>query len=148
MGGSKKFYTCWGGFKKFWRLAKGGQKMFDDKNFQLPSPPPHQSIYEHSLSITADTSTAYYFIIPVGNQSDSSKSSIAYLQYFTQQTYNTSLGRHHTTIWLLTTNKLCTSAVFIESSHIGLQLLVYGAIHSALLTNNRCLSIVSPRTTG
>ena len=49
MGGQKSFYTCWGGFKKFWRLAKGGSKKIDAENFQLPSPP-HQSIYEHSLS--------------------------------------------------------------------------------------------------
>ena len=49
MGGQKSFYTVEGGFKTFWRLAKGGSKKFDDTNFQLPSPP-HQSIYEHSLS--------------------------------------------------------------------------------------------------
>ena len=41
-GGVKKVFTLVeGGFKKFWRLAKGGgSKKFDDKNFQLPSPPP------------------------------------------------------------------------------------------------------------
>ena len=49
MGGQKSFYTCWGGFKKFWQLAKGEPKKFHDENFQLPSPP-HQSIYEHSLT--------------------------------------------------------------------------------------------------
>ena len=49
-GGVKKVFTLVeGGFKKFWGLAKGGSKKFDDKNFQLPSPP-HQSIYEHSLT--------------------------------------------------------------------------------------------------
>ena len=49
-GGVKKVFTLVeGGFKNFWWLAKGGSKKFDDKNFQLPSPP-HQSINEHSLS--------------------------------------------------------------------------------------------------
>ena len=38
-----------GGSKSFGGLQRGGSKKFDDKNFQLPSPPPHQSIYEHSL---------------------------------------------------------------------------------------------------
>ena len=39
-GGVKKVFThVEGGFKKFWLLAKGGSKKFDNKNFQLPSPP-------------------------------------------------------------------------------------------------------------
>ena len=40
-GGVKKVFThVKGGFKNFGGLAKGGSKKFDDKNFQLPSPPP------------------------------------------------------------------------------------------------------------
>ena len=59
-GGVKKvFSTCWGGFKKFWRLGKGGSKKFDGENFQLPSPP-HQSIYEHSLSACRFISSAHF----------------------------------------------------------------------------------------
>ena len=50
-GGVKKVFThVEGGSKSFGGLRRGGSKKFDDKNFQLPSPP-HQSIYEHSLSI-------------------------------------------------------------------------------------------------
>ena len=49
-GGVKKVFTLGeGGSKSSGGLRRGaGSKKFDDKNFQLPSPP-HQSIYEHSL---------------------------------------------------------------------------------------------------
>ena len=47
-GGKKVFTRVEGGSKSFGGLQRGVKK-FDDKNFQLPSPP-HQSIYEHSLS--------------------------------------------------------------------------------------------------
>ena len=40
MGGQKSFYTCWGGFKKFWRLAKGGVKKVWRQKFSTAQPPP------------------------------------------------------------------------------------------------------------
>ena len=40
-GGSKKFsHMLRGGSKSFGGLRRGGSKKFDDKNVQLPSPPP------------------------------------------------------------------------------------------------------------
>ena len=48
MGGQKSFILVEGGSKVL-AACKGGSKKFDAENFQLPSPP-HQSIYEHSLS--------------------------------------------------------------------------------------------------
>ena len=39
-GGQKKFsHMLRGGSKSFGGLRRGGSKKFDDKNFQLPSPP-------------------------------------------------------------------------------------------------------------
>ena len=50
-GGQKSFYTFLRGVQKVLAACEGGgSKKFDDKNCQLPSPPP-QSIYEHSLTI-------------------------------------------------------------------------------------------------
>ena len=47
-GGQKSFYTFLrGGFKKFWRLAKGVKNVWRQK-FSIAQPP--QSIYEHSLT--------------------------------------------------------------------------------------------------
>ena len=40
-GGVKQVFThVEGGFKKFWRLAKGGQKSLTTKIFNCPAPPP------------------------------------------------------------------------------------------------------------
>ena len=47
MGGGQKFYTCWGGFRKFGGLRRGFKKS-TTKIFNCQAP--HQSIYEHSLS--------------------------------------------------------------------------------------------------
>ena len=47
-GGSKKFLHLLRGVQKVLAACEGGVKKFDNKNFQLPSPP-HQSINEHSL---------------------------------------------------------------------------------------------------
>ena len=50
MGGSKKFLHLLRGFKKFWWLAKRGQKSLTTKIFNCLAP--HQSIYEHSLRVS------------------------------------------------------------------------------------------------
>ena len=39
-GGSKKFLHLLRGVQKVLAACEGGSKKFDDKNFQLPSPPP------------------------------------------------------------------------------------------------------------
>ena len=45
-------------------VCEGGSKKFDDKNFQLPSPP-HQSIYEHSLIIWLSNENMKNFNFPL-----------------------------------------------------------------------------------
>ena len=52
-GGQKSFHTCWGGSKSFGGLRRGGQKVWRQK-FSIAQPP-HQSIYEHSLSYISQT---------------------------------------------------------------------------------------------
>ena len=54
----KVFTLVEGGFKKFWRLAKGGSKKFDDKNFQLPSPPPTKVLMNTPLDIRSVSTTS------------------------------------------------------------------------------------------
>ena len=51
VGGQKSFHTCWGGVQKVLAACEGGVKKVWRQKFSIAQPPPpHQSIYEHSLN--------------------------------------------------------------------------------------------------